>query len=77
MKRKGLVTLAYRKDTEYWQAKVDGNVRRDRQKRAALRKNGWSVIRVWEHEMKNPGAAIRRITRALQRRQESKLEAIT
>ncbi len=55
---------------DYWQAKIDRNVSRDRRVRAALRRAGWSVIRVWEHEMKNPRNAINRIRRALANRQQ-------
>ena len=49
----------------YWDKKIDGNVCRDRRKRAALRREGWSVLRVWEHDLKRPDAAIARIGRAI------------
>ena len=39
---------------EYWKAKIEANRRRDRRVGAALRKLGWSVLRVWEHELKGP-----------------------
>lgn len=35
----------------YWQDKIAANIRRDRRTFAALRKNGWKVMRVWEHEL--------------------------
>jgi len=35
---------------EWWTAKLDGNVARDRRSDAALSGRGWTVIRVWEHE---------------------------
>jgi len=52
----------------YWQLKIDRNIERDRKIRAALRRTGWRVIRVWEHDMKRPAAAIRRISRAIEDR---------
>lgn len=36
----------------YWDAKVAGNIARDKSRRAELRKSGWSVLRFWEHEVK-------------------------
>lgn len=36
----------------FWEAKIDGNVRRDREVDALLAKGGWSVLRFWEHEVK-------------------------
>src|SRR5213593_4670757 len=34
---------------KYWRAKLDGNVRRDAVVTAALRADGWTVLRIWEH----------------------------
>src|SRR5579859_7258707 len=34
----------------WWITKVEINVARDRRNDAELRKAGWTVIRVWEHE---------------------------
>lgn len=38
-----------RSNIEYWSAKLDGNVRRDRLVDEGLRAEGWTVIRIWEH----------------------------
>ncbi|HEX8302527.1 very short patch repair endonuclease [Sphingomonas sp.] len=38
--------------TDFWQAKFDGNVERDKRNRAALETAGWTVITVWECELK-------------------------
>lgn len=35
-----------------WQQKIEGNVRRDRTIRARLRRQGWMVIRAWEHDLR-------------------------
>ncbi len=37
---------------EFWQAKFDGNVERDKRNRAALEAKGWTVMTVWECELK-------------------------
>lgn len=39
-----------RNNREWWSAKLDRNVIRDRAKDAALTGLGWSVLHVWEHE---------------------------
>lgn len=36
---------------KYWVGKIEGNMKRDRRNRAKLRKSGWKVLRVWEHEV--------------------------
>lgn len=45
-----------RANDAWWTAKLDGNVARDRRNDAALRSNGWRVVRVWEHEDVGPAA---------------------
>ncbi len=37
---------------KYWQKKIEDNIKRDKKSRNALRKQGWKVIRIWEHEIK-------------------------
>jgi DNA mismatch endonuclease (patch repair protein) len=39
---------------EFWQAKFEGNVRRDRQSSEALKAQGWAVVVVWECETRDP-----------------------
>ena len=41
-----------RSNLEYWKPKLEGNVRRDEEKDAALRALGWSVLVIWECELK-------------------------
>ncbi|WP_084258535.1 very short patch repair endonuclease [Saccharomonospora iraqiensis] len=38
-----------RNNREWWRAKLDGNVRRDRDKDSALQDLGWHPLHVWEH----------------------------
>ena len=35
---------------KYWISKIEGNKKRDKKITSALRKKGWRVIRIWEHE---------------------------
>jgi DNA mismatch endonuclease (patch repair protein) len=37
-------------NAEYWAEKVQRNCERDAETDAILIENGWTVIRVWEHE---------------------------
>lgn len=43
-------------NAEWWREKLAGNVRRDGDTDAQLRANGWTVVRVWEHEPAEPAA---------------------
>ena len=36
----------------WWRAKIEGNRSRDRRVNRALRRAGWRVVRVWEHQLK-------------------------
>lgn len=37
-------------NADFWRQKIETNQRRDRDTDAQLRKAGWQVLRVWEHE---------------------------
>jgi DNA mismatch endonuclease (patch repair protein) len=39
-----------RNNREWWIAKLEANVRRDQETDRRLSAEGWTVIRVWEHE---------------------------
>ena len=39
--------------SEKWEAKIDGNRRRDDRNRRRLRRKGWKVVRLWEHQLAN------------------------
>jgi len=52
--------------SEFWQAKIENNRRRDRRNFAKLRRLGWHVIRIWGHQLKSDSASvIDRIERAV------------
>ncbi len=50
-----------RNRAEFWRAKIEGTIERDRANRRALRKVGWSVITIWECQAENPVRLRRRL----------------
>jgi len=49
---------------KYWREKIEGNMRRDRKVSRKLRRDGWSVLRLWEHDIKkNPDKCMQKILR--------------
>ncbi len=49
-----------------WQEKIERNRARDRKVARALRKEGWTVIRIWECQLKkSPGRCLARIRNAI------------
>jgi len=47
---------------KYWRDKIENNMRRDRRYSRRLRRDGWSVLRLWEHDIeKNPEKCRRKI----------------
>lgn len=41
-----------KKSDNYWVKKIRSNMDRDKKQRAALRRSGWSIIKIWESELK-------------------------
>jgi DNA mismatch endonuclease (patch repair protein) len=53
---------------DWWTTKLQANAERDQRHSAALRKVGWTVVRVWEHEV--PAAAAQRVFDLVTRERE-------
>ena len=53
----------------FWKTKLVRNAERDREVSRALRRAGWTVLRVWEHDLaaKHWPRVVRRLARALGR----------
>ena len=51
----------------FWESKLHANVARDQKAARLLRSAGWSVLRVWEHELKDPESFVTRVQRRLKR----------
>ena len=62
-----LHTTKPRNNAAFWRKKFAANQTRDRLVTRTLRKKGWRVLRIWEHELsrKNEGRLLRRIRNAL------------
>lgn len=43
---------------KYWLPKIEANVKRDRKNQRLLRKKGYEVIVIWEHEIKNKSSIL-------------------
>jgi DNA mismatch endonuclease (patch repair protein) len=39
-------------NNEFWNTKINANVKRDKKVNTILKKEGWIVLRFWEHELK-------------------------
>lgn len=51
---------------KYWRGKIENNIKRDKKISKILKKAGWVVIRIWEHEIKKrPAKALNKIVYAL------------
>lgn len=47
---------------KFWRDKIETNMKRDQRITRKLRREGWSVLRFWEHDIeKDPEKCIRRI----------------
>jgi len=53
---------------KYWNEKIQGNIRRDRKIRNGLRKHGWSVLKIWEHQLRKPEKVVARLVKRLNSR---------
>ena len=49
---------------EYWMKKRERNCQRDKRVAKELKGLGWKVVRIWQHELRNPQAVLGRVKRA-------------
>ncbi|MFA5830862.1 MAG: very short patch repair endonuclease [Candidatus Paceibacterota bacterium] len=42
----------------FWEKKIENNKKRDRISSEILKKNGWKVMKIWEHDLKKKGFKI-------------------
>lgn len=61
-------------NSQYWSAKIDGNVRRDKAVSRALRTMGWAVLRIWEHELSKPTRVAKNVRRHLGKQERHPLD---
>lgn len=68
VRRRGRQSLAelFPTRSEWWVAKIERTMARDREVTEALRANGWTVIRLWEHDvLRDPVGSAEQIRQAL------------
>lgn len=58
-----------KQNTEFWREKIARNAARDKRVSRQLRRTGWSVLRFWEHALRDEDLVASRIKKALLRRQ--------
>jgi DNA mismatch endonuclease (patch repair protein) len=52
--------------SEKWEEKIEKNIQRDRRNFQALRRAGWRVVRIWEHQVeRSPEKCLARIRSAM------------
>lgn len=60
----------------YWDSKIAGNIARDQRNRARLRRHGWQVLRIWQHDLVNaPFRCVAKIANALAKRKDVRMAA--
>lgn len=45
--------IAPKTNVEYWSPKIEANIKRDLKNIKSLRKGGWKIKRIWEHDIRN------------------------
>ena len=53
--------LVPKQNSEFWSTKLSGNRDRDRTVTTQLRRSGWRVIRIWEHELSESLTIMRKL----------------
>jgi len=51
-------------NAKFWTQKFARNIARDRLVTRTLKLEGWKVLRIWEHELKNPQKVVNRVIKA-------------
>ena len=52
-----------KQNRKFWETKIARNKARDRKVTRVLRKKGWQVLRIWEHELTKPERVLARFPR--------------
>jgi len=65
--------LKKRLPRKYWLVKIENNIKRDKKNRAKLKKDGWKILRIWEHDLlKRKEESLKRIVKFLTEEKQSK-----
>jgi DNA mismatch endonuclease (patch repair protein) len=53
-------------NVEYWNSKITRNKARDERVSTSLAEQGWTILRIWEHDLReNPASVVQQITTTL------------
>jgi DNA mismatch endonuclease (patch repair protein) len=52
-------------NARFWRTKLRRNVKRDRLVNTKLHESGWTVLRIWQHELKNANLVASKLLRRL------------
>src|SRR5690242_1167215 len=52
-------------NAKFWKNKIERNQERDEETNKLLKKAGWKVLRVWEHELKEPAKVVKKLVKQL------------
>jgi len=59
----------FRRNREFWFKKIERNIERDKEVNACLRKQGWTVLRFWDDEIKrSPERCARKVLGAVSKK---------
>jgi DNA mismatch endonuclease, patch repair protein len=61
-----------RANAEFWEAKRTSNMRRDRMVTRMLRRQKWTVLRIWEHQLRAGDRMMDRLKACLSRRHSNR-----
>jgi DNA mismatch endonuclease (patch repair protein) len=59
------MALEMTKEEASLELKLQANRRRDRTVNRLLARDGWAVVRIWEHELRKPALVARKVLKAL------------
>ena len=54
-------------NADFWKNKIENNVKRDRKVTSELKQAGWTVVRLWECQLKKPQRFLTRIKKKLEK----------
>jgi len=54
-------------NVDFWKNKIKNNVKRDRKVTKELKQAGWTVVRLWECQLKKPQRFLNRIQKKLEK----------
>src|SRR5262245_26457349 len=61
--------------SDFWKEKIHTNIKRDQKNFRKLRKMGWRVVRIWQHQIKRDlQSCVLRIVKAIERSRENEMK---